>query len=174
MHPSRAILFCGLLYNESAAQKDLLCALEQEFGGIVLVSKPFLFTETSYYEEEMGPSLSRLFIAFDRLIETDRIADIKLKTIAMEKSSFSSPRGRNANIDPGYLTSAKVVLVTTKNFQHRIYLGEGIFGEVTLRYRRGSYGPWEWTYPDYTIAESLHFFNRLRVIYREKLRTEER
>ncbi len=169
MQPSRAMLFCGLLFNDSTDRKDIFGMLEGEFGKAVLVSRPFVFTESSYYETEMGSELCRQFIAFDRLIETERISEIKLRTIEIERSRFSGQSGRNANIDPGYLTSAKVVLVTTKNFQHRIYLGRGIYGEVTLRYRRKSYGPWEWTYPDYTRPESLEFFNNLRSLYREKL-----
>ncbi|HUT65168.1 MAG TPA: DUF4416 family protein [Spirochaetota bacterium] len=168
MQPSKAMLFCGLLFNDSTDRKDIFGVLEEEFGKVVLVSRPFVFTESSYYEPEMGRDLCRQFIAFDRLVETERIGDIKLRTIEIEHSRFSGSKGRNANIDPGYLTSAKVVLVTTKNFQHRIYLGRGIYGEVTLRYRRGSYGPWEWTYPDYTRAESLEFFNNLRSLYRAK------
>lgn len=169
MKPLKTALFCGLLYNDSADQKDICRTLEQEYGRIVLFSKPFIFSETDYYESEMGAPLSRLFVAFERLIEAERISDIKLRTIEIEHAMFSGPKGRNVNIDPGYLTSAKVVLVTTKNFQHRIYLNNGIYGEVTLRYRRGSFEPWEWTYPDYIRSVSLEFFNSLRAVYREKL-----
>ena len=174
MRQPKAMLFCGLLFNSSIDQNDILGALEAEFGRIVLLSRPFRFTESSYYKEEMGSNLSRIFIAFDNLIDADRIVDIKLRTIEIERVSYSGPKGRNANIDPGYLTSAKVVLVTTKNFQHRLYLGKGIYGEVTLRYRRGSYGPWEWTYPDYRRKESVEFFNSIRPMFREKVRLLER
>ncbi len=114
----------------------------------------------------MGKNLTRVFAAFDNLIEKDRIVDIKLKTNQIEDNLFSVNGKRSVNIDPGYLTSAKVVLATTKNFQHRLYLKKGIFAEVTLRYKKDSYSPWEWTFRDYKREESIDFFNKLRVIYR--------
>jgi len=172
MRPSRAILFCGLLVNGRAGEKEVAETLEREFGRIVLKSEPFIFTETDYYESEMGERLTRFFVGFDRFIEKERIADIKQKTIDIERKRYSGGEGRNVNIDPGYLTSAKVVLPTTKNFQHRIYLQDGIFAEVTLRYRRNSFQAWEWTYPDYLRPESIRFFNRLREFYRERYRPD--
>ncbi|MDD5512405.1 MAG: DUF4416 family protein [Candidatus Omnitrophica bacterium] len=77
-----------------------------------------------------------------------------------------SVKKRSINIDPGYLDMAKLVLATTKDFCHRIYLGSGIFGEVTLVYRKDSFQPWEWTYPDYRSREYIETFNRIREIYR--------
>ena len=174
MRPSRAILFCGLLLNGRASETDVAETLAQEFGRIILKSETFIFTETDYYETEMGERLTRYFVGFDRFIDKERIVDIKLRTIDIERKKFSEGDRRNANIDPGYLTSAKVILPTTKNFQHRIYMRDGIFTEVTLRYRRNSFGTWEWTYPDYLRPESIRFFNRLREIYRERHREDDR
>ncbi|MBN2323178.1 MAG: DUF4416 family protein [Spirochaetes bacterium] len=170
MRPTRAILFCGLLLNGRADEKEVAETLEREFGRIILKSEPFVFTETDYYKAEMGEGLTRVFVGFDRFIEKELIVDIKRATVDIERERFSEREGRNVNIDPGYLTSAKVVLPTTKNFQHRIYLRDGIFAEVTLRYRRDSFEAWEWTYPDYLRPASIRFFNRLREIYRDRER----
>ena len=63
------------------------------------------------------------------------------------------------NLDPGCLSAGKVVLATTKNQQHRIYLGSGIYAEVALRYRDGRWQPWEWTYPDYRSPEYAQVFD---------------
>jgi hypothetical protein len=168
--PLKAVLFTGLLFSKSVKPEIIYEVLEKEFGGIILSSDPFVFEQTDYYEDEMGPGLTRVFTAFDYFIEGDRIADIKIKTNLMEKEIFSVKGKRIVNIDPGYVTSAKVVLATTKNFQHRIYLQKGIFAEITLRYRGKSYEPWEWTFKDYRLKESLDFFNSLREVYRNKVR----
>ena len=166
--PSKAILFTGLLYNKTVKPEIIFKILEKEFGSIILTSAPFIFKETDYYTDEMGPDLTRVFAAFDSFIEGDRIADIKIKTNLLEEEMFSVNGNRSVNIDPGYVTSAKVVLATTKNFQHRIYLQKGIFAEITLRYRGKSYEPWEWTFKDYRLEESISFFNSLRAVYRKK------
>jgi hypothetical protein len=50
------------------------------------------------------------------------------------------PEPRPLNLDPGYLTEAKLVLATTKDRNHRLYLDRGIFAEVTLCYQRGGSG----------------------------------
>jgi hypothetical protein len=63
-----------------------------------------------------------------------------------------------------------MVLATTKDYSHRIYLGQGIYAEVTLRYRRGAFHPWEWTYPDYGSPRYLEIFAHIRDIYAGQLR----
>ena len=63
------------------------------------------------------------------------------------------------------MTGAKVVLATTKNFDHRIYLGKGIYGDVHLRYRGNKFHFNEWTYPDYREMIVIDFFARLRKKY---------
>ncbi|HNY92028.1 MAG TPA: DUF4416 family protein, partial [bacterium] len=72
---------------------------------------------------------------------------------------------RRVNLDPGYSEAAKLVLATTKNFGHRIYLGQGIYGDVQLFWRKGRFQSNPWTYPDYLEAKSLEFFSALRQDY---------
>jgi hypothetical protein len=110
----------------------------------------------------MGTSLFRKFYSFERLIDPEELASIKRWTCDLE-ASFQDPRARRpVNLDPGYVAPAKVVLASTKDFAHRIYLKDGIFAEVTLVYRKGSFVPLEHTFPDYRTAEYIGFFNRVR------------
>ncbi len=168
--PIKAILFCGLLYLRNMDFNVLCNDLEEIFGTIILKSHSFPFHETDYYRNEMGESLIRVWVAFDRLIDPDMIVDIKQHCNQIERDRFSSSGKRRVNIDPGYLTLGKVVLATTKNNQQRLYLGSGIYGEVTLRYIHKSYKPWEWTYSDYRRSEALNFFLQLRTILKRLLR----
>ncbi|HDL19952.1 MAG TPA: DUF4416 family protein, partial [Nitrospirae bacterium] len=66
------------------------------------------------------------------------------------------------------LDAAKLVLVTTKNFSHRIYLGNGIYGEVTLIYSGKNYRSLPYTFPDYKTDEYLEVFNKARGRYKEQ------
>jgi hypothetical protein len=168
--PPKAILFTGLIYNPVEPREHIHGILEKEYGKIRLTSPTVPFDETHYYHKEMGDCLQREFVAFDVLIEMQDIVHVKLRTNSIEDHYFSIGNKRCVNIDPGYLTSAKVVLATTKNFQHRVYLGMGIYAEVTLRYRKNSFMPWEWTYPDYRSDVAIAFFNRLRELYRCKIK----
>ncbi|RKX96219.1 MAG: DUF4416 domain-containing protein [Spirochaetes bacterium] len=163
--PDRAILFCGILYNKNFDLKKVEEILARYFGKIIFSSSKFEFTETDYYNEEMGEPIFRIFYAIDKLIEQDKIIELKLLSNKLEDEYFTINSKRKVNIDPGYVTKAKVVLPTTKNFQHRIYMGKGIFAEVTLRWRKGSFTEWEWTFKDYRRKESIEFFNKLREYY---------
>jgi len=167
--PQKVMLFAGLLYNDHVDPPVIYNQLENEFGTIVLRSKPFLFTETDYYAGEMGTVLTREWVAFDRLIDQEGISSIKLCCNAAELEHFSEQGRRNVNIDPGYLCLGKVVLATTKDNQHRLYLRDGIYGEVTLRFCKGTYVPWKWTYRDYRREEAVHFFQQLRSLYRGRI-----
>jgi hypothetical protein len=165
--PCKALLFMGLLYNQNVDFSHLLQTLERQFGSVWKQSPPYAFYETNYYNTEMGNAIQRIYVAFKKLIRMEELTDIKLHTNRMETDMFSREHKRNANIDPGYITSAKVVLATTKNNQHRVYLRDGIYAEVTLRFRKKSFTPWEWTYKDYRRAETIQFFNSVRLLYRE-------
>ncbi len=167
--PPKALLFAGLLYNKRVKRDILFGVLEREFGSIVLQSEPFEFSETDYYCEEMGGDLWRVWVGFDSLIDQDQIVEVKLRSNELEQEFFSTGDRRDANIDTGFITHGKVVLATTKNHQHRIYMRDGIYAEVTLRYRSKTFMPWEWTYPDYRRIEAIKFFNDLRTFYRKKL-----
>lgn len=170
--PVRALLFAGLLLNISVDRDRIYSILEGEFGRIAMTSNSFSFTETDYYSHEMGTGLARIWLGFRRLLHQDEIVDLKLKTNRIEED-FTVNGNRTVNLDPGYLTLGKVVLASTKDNQHRLYLGRGIYGEVTLRYHRGSYRPWEWTYRDYRWEEAVRFFNCLREEYRTIIAQEE-
>ncbi|MBI4680026.1 MAG: DUF4416 family protein [Nitrospirae bacterium] len=76
--------------------------------------------------------------------------------------------GRRINLDPGYLDSAKVVLVSTKDFSHRIYLGRGIYGEVTLVYSGKNYQTFPYTYPDFRTQEYFDIFKKARDMYKNQ------
>jgi hypothetical protein len=142
--------------------------LVKEFGPADKESKIMDFTYTSYYNEEMGVGIKRQFISFTRLILPEQLPGIKLLTNKMEQDLALEGK-RLVNIDPGYLSLAKVVLATTKDYSHRLYLGQGIYGEVTLTYAKGKFSPFPWTYPDYQTQAYQQFFREIREIYKKQL-----
>jgi hypothetical protein len=169
--PDPAMLFVGVLHHISVDRDRIFSILEREFGAPALISSIFEFTETAYYFDEMGSRLFRFWAGFRKLLDPGRFAEVKLRTNELE-SRFSVNGRRRVNLDPGYLTLGKVVLASTKDNQHRVYLEKGIFAEVTLRYRKDSFEPWEWTYRDYRRQEAGRFFHDLRMEYRELLRNQ--
>jgi hypothetical protein len=149
--------------------------LEALLGPVGLASEPFVFDQTTYYEASMGCDLRKRFLAFVRLVLPDRLADIKLQTNALEHELAASgryPEARPLNLDPGLLVLGKFMLATTKDQAHRIYLRDGIFAEVTLRYHAGAFEPWPWTYADYRLPCVHQFLQQARDYYRQRLREE--
>src|SRR5262245_33694891 len=146
--------------------------LEADFGPIALASAPFDFHQTTYYRASMGANLRKQFLGFRELVTPDCLAAVKLRTNALEQElaaagAYSEPRP--LNLDPGLLTLGKFQLATTKDQAHRIYLRDGIYAEVTLRFRAGAYEPWPWTYADYREPEVRDFLKELRDLYRRRL-----
>ena len=95
--------------------------------------------------------------------------DIKRQTNELEWTLAREER-RRVNVDPGYVSLGKVVLASTKDHAHRLYLGQGIYGEVTLTYQHGHFRPWPWTYPDYASDRYCTLFDEIRRHYRAQLR----
>lgn len=165
-------LIVGMIADTASIFKKAAQHLERSYGPIDYTSDVVPFDKTSYYEEEMGPELKRHFISFRRLIRPDKLILVKRHTNKLELKLSHNRKKRTINLDPGYLDYGKLVLATTKDHQHRLYLGKGIFGEVTLRYTNGSFATWEWTYPDYASPEYIMIFNQIRTIYQQQRTTK--
>jgi Domain of unknown function (DUF4416) len=146
--------------------------LEQVFGPIARQSPAYEFNQTAYYEPAMGSGLRKQFFIFRDLIPAEHLPDTKLRTNALEAELADSkrfPELRPINLDPGILTLGKFLLATTKDQAHRIYLRNGIFAEVTLRFQAGAFEPWEWTYADYRLPSVRAFLKEAREFYRQQL-----
>lgn len=164
----RVKLIIGLIYGDSKEYLAVKPFLLRAFGQIDFESPELSFDHTLYYEPEFGKNLKRRFISFTRLISPSAIADIKIRMNDLEKRRSASGK-RRVNIDPGYLDMAKLVLASTKDFCHRLYLDKGIYAEVTLVYRNGGFTTWDWTYPDYRSPEYIDIFNHIRTAYAHQL-----
>lgn len=164
----RVKLITGLIFKEEAVFSQASKILEKRFGRIDFLSQAISFIHTSFYEREFGSDLKRRFISFEKLIPPDTLPQIKIITNAIEKK-LSQNSQRRINIDPGYLTEAKLVLATTKDYKHRIYLSKGICAEVTLFFKGQTFNSWEWTYPDYKTDAYIAVFNQIREIYARQI-----
>jgi hypothetical protein len=142
----------------------VVARLSDFFGPPDLVGPWWDFRATEYYAAEMGPSLGRRLISFLHLADSGRLAHWKLFTNAVESDLALGGR-RLVNLDPGYLTRERLVLATGKNYTHRIYLGGGIFGDLTLTYSRGGFKPLPWSYPDYSRGDLPELLSRMRRKY---------
>lgn len=173
--PAPVKLFIGILASDASFFMMAEKKLASLFGAIDLKTNaqgiPFTFTD--YYTNEMGNNIKRFFLSFEKTIQPDDITDIKIKANQLEEviaEEASAKVLRPVNLDPGYLTASKVILTTTKDYSHRIYLKDGIYAETTLQYRAINGGgkgfqSMPWTYPDYCTKEYLDFFNQMRKIY---------
>ena len=160
-----AKLICGLIYRDAAVRDEALQRLQAEFGAVEDRSPEYPFTFTDYYRAEMGDGLIRQFVSFRGWLDPAALADAKRATNRIERE-FAEKSGetflRRVNLDPGYITAAKFVLATTKDFSHRVYLRDGIHAEVTLQF--GSAGPrvQPWTYPDFASGVYSDFLMLVR------------
>lgn len=163
--PQPVKLICGILAADLHCLQAAQDALQQLYGQADWVSEVWPFTQTDYYRGQTGPSIVRNFLAFEDLIEPGRLAEIKHQTNDLEKKLaevLNTPWPRPVNLDPGYLEPAKLVLASTKNFSHRIYIGQGIYAEVTLMFHKGAWRSFDFTFPDFKEGRYHEFLNQVR------------
>ena len=164
-------LIMGMIAADANIFSSVEALLSQKFGHVDFWSDDIPFNYTDYYTKEMGPNLVRKFVGFEKLIQPEEIVEIKIFTNSLEERLFyPNTRRRRVNLDPGYVSAAKLVLASTKDHIHRIYLRDGIYAEITLRMEKKTFRPWQWTYPDYRSEEYIGIFNEIRRIYMEQLR----
>ncbi|BBO86657.1 hypothetical protein DSCO28_72230 [Desulfosarcina ovata subsp. sediminis] len=169
--PKPAKPIVGFFLKERSLAADIAGMLQARLGPVDMISPWLDFDFTSYYEKEMGAPLFRRLMVFKPLIEQTRLAAIKRMTNELE-TTLQRGGQRRVNIDPGYLLPERFVLATGKNFTHRIYIGEGIYADLTLIYRKGAFRTLPWTYPDYADRRLIDFLTLVRNKYMIDLKKE--
>jgi hypothetical protein len=167
--PDPVKLIASLFSPEKRILDKAISELSNTFGQVGWKSPELFFDRTKYYAKEMGWPLHRRYVSFEELILADHLADIKLKTNEVERL-YLRDGNRLVNIDPGYISPERLVLATGKNYVHRIYLSKGIYADLTLVYKRKSFMPLEWTYPDYADTETIRLFNGVRMQYMAQIK----
>jgi len=151
--------------------------LIKRFGEVDIESNVQPFNFTDYYKEEFGKNLMQKLFSFSVLIRQDALAEIKIITNSLENNienenikNNMAHNKRKINLDPGYITLNKYILASTKNGPSRIYLNQGIYAEITLRFINKSFVPCEFTYPNYKTNEYINYLNSVRQKYKLQLR----
>lgn len=174
LSPLPVKLFVAMLASDPALFAVCAQELSAVYGQVDIESDVTPWDHTDYYLAEMGPGLQRKFLFFEQLIDPAELAPIKRFTVSLEDRLRQTRVGRavrRINLDPGYVTEAKVVLSTTKDFPHRIYIGDAVYAESTLHYDRNdrSFLPREHTYPDFRAARCREMFKKARERLRASL-----
>lgn len=168
--PLKTKLFMAIMFQPVVTIREIIENLQSMFGPVESSHGPVGFSFTKYYEGEMGSGLLKTYLVFAVPIERGELPGIKVFTNGLERKYLADGR-RTVNLDPGYIAQDKLVLATTKDFYHRLYLGEGIYGEVTLHFRKGRFRYFSWTYPDYNDPPFLKFLTKARAKLVKELRS---
>ncbi|MBA7573096.1 hypothetical protein ES708_14891 [subsurface metagenome] len=175
--PAKLIIsmFTSDKYLFSLYKEELI----KRFGEVDVESNTQPFNFTDYYKEEFGENLLQKLFSFSTLIRQDELTEIKIITNSLENNNIIIDKNikknitrhkRKINIDPGYITLNKYILASTKNGPSRIYLNQGIYAEITLRFINKSFVPGEYTYPNYKTSKYINFLNSVRQKYKFQLR----
>jgi hypothetical protein len=173
--PKPAKLIIGILAADEDCLKAALEAINANFGKTDFLSDIWPFDQTDYYKDQTGENILRQFVSIEKLIDPGKLAKIKLKTNKLEQKlaeQSASDLLRPVNLDPGIIEPSKLVLATTKNYSHRIYIGKKMYAEVTLIFDKGKWKPFEYTYPDYRQDCYHDFFSKVRTRLVEQLKSK--
>ena len=155
----------GILYPDDARLEWTLDELEHIWGKPELVSGAVPFDKTDYYRD-IAPRLLRRFACFPGLVGAGGLADWKWQSHGLEERSRSPIRA--VNIDPGYIDGARLILASTKDHAHRVWLRDGIYAEVTLRWRFGKWVSFDYTFPDFKSGVYDDFLSSVRRLWLEE------
>ncbi len=171
--PKPVKLIIGILAASQDCLQAAIEAITSELGNADLVSYIWPFAQTDYYEKETGENILRQFVSIEKLIEPGRLAKVKHQANKLEQKLAGKLKldlPRPVNLDPSVIEPSKLILATTKNYSHRIYIGEKMYAEVTLVFDKGSWCPLPYTYPDYKQQCYFDFFDKVRRRLLEQLR----
>jgi len=167
--PTPVKLIIGVLYSDEGLFAEAEQRLIERYGALDFKSQVFPFEVSDYYVPEMGASIQRLFLSFVRLISPGDLAAVKIRCNGVENELAVSGR-RRVNLDPGYMDYDKVVLASAKYNAHKIYLSDGIYADLTLRYQKGRFHPSPYCFPDFKSGEYDKVMNHIRALYKGQVR----
>ena len=173
--PKPVKLIIGILAADRQCLHAAVEAINAKFGRTDFVSDVWPFDKTDYYKDETGEHILRQFVSAERLIAPALLAKIKHKTNKLEQklaAKLALPLPRPVNLDPGIIEPSKLILASTKNYSHRIYIGKKMYAEVTLIFDRGHWHPFDYTYPDYKQQCYFDFFEKVRKRLLEQLKSQ--
>lgn len=156
-----AKLVVGITYSDDIVLQETIGILKERFSEIEDKSDVFDFNFTTYYEQEMGKNLKKIFVSFGEPILKDSLSEVKIFTNNIEEALMVN-RNRRANVDPSYMTDKMLVIASTKESGHRIAVGNGIYAEVALVFVNGKWMDFFFTYADYKDDLNKEFFGKVR------------
>jgi hypothetical protein len=172
--PSPVKLVIAILSSDAQCLDQVRPVLVEALGPVDLVSDVWPFVQTAYYADQAGQQIVRQFVSIEKLVDPGVLADMKHRTNEIEQELahvLDRPFPRPVNLDPGVIEPSKLILATTKNYSHRIYIGKKMYAEVTLVFDKGGWRPLPYTYPDYRQRQYFDFFTQVREKLLRQLRS---
>lgn len=161
--PGRLVI--SIIYSSIDALADSLHVIERKFSRVECETIEIPCSTQDRYREEMGDDLQRRIFSFEQPVSCDSLPEIKANCYKIEPMFSDQVRDfhfRTVNIDPGLLTPDKLIMASHREYNHRLYLGQGVFGQIELIYSGGQFMRLPWSNPDFCHNEAMDLFNRVR------------
>ncbi len=146
-----------------------LSELEPVFGTIDFRGPLLPFEVTDYYAPEFGSGLHRGLVSFRGLGDPAQLPAWKRAASELETQGARGGK-RSRNLDIGYMDPDKVVLGSFKRGPCKLYLGDGVFGDLSLKYAKGAFTPFPWAFSDLRDGR----YAKALMSIREKMKAEMR
>lgn len=169
VEPVPVLRICSCITRDKQLAGKAEQKLVSLFGRIALKSEWFPFDKSNYYSEEMGENLERIWFCFKKLTGAENLVKTRLITEEIEKE-FLKETKRSVNLDPGYLDFGKLVLASFKEAPDKIYMGNGVWAHMCLRYRFGEFVAPDHSFPDFKDGRFNSFLLEARKKYRNLLK----
>jgi len=166
----RIKLFVAILAQPSIDAAHTTQLLAEVFGSVDYVGPQRRFDCTRYYEPEMGPDLVRYLVSFTGPHYADILPGAKRACIELERGcaiTEEDSQKRTINLDIGYIDHHKVVLASTKGVGHKVYLDDGIYADIAVRYAHKTWQPLPWSFPDFADGRYNDELTAMRALVME-------
>jgi len=168
--PDPVKFFVAILFSDEESFIKAKYLMTEYFGRFDFESEVKKFDVSNYYKDEMGENILRTFISFETLRTPDFLVEIKLKSAEIEIKLAYEGKKRRVNIDPGYIDFSKVILATFKGAGSKIYLAKGVWADFILRYEKGTFHSFPWTFPDFRDGRYNEILISIRDLYKEQMK----
>lgn len=162
--PRGASFFCLLAFQSEDTFFEVKSITEKRFSEVLYESNNLpKYTPDPFEREIAFPSRFSKVLSYKQRIHREEL--VQKKKEAVEIQIQLQKKDPSLLIVPGYVTSHNIVLAKSKDDFHRIYLYQGVYGEIVYKFIEGRLVPTEEAPPFFREREVLYFFSTLRESY---------
>lgn len=164
LEPGTVVLFTIVSFDSIEIYVRVKERLESTFSTVLFESNPLpRWTFDPGDRLNVRSGYNTRVLSFKKYISRERLPIVRKKCVDVRNKYYS--KDPTLRVVPGYLNYHNMILSSTSDDFHRLYLSNGVFSEVVYQYEKLQYKPIQTAPSFFENKDVLYYFSTLREFF---------